>query len=869
MEGGEESLWCERRRHHRLALGTLRAMDPLPIDPVLPELLACLKAGKDVVLVAPPGSGKTTRVPPALLDAGYRGVLVLEPRRIATRLAAKRVADERGGKLGDEIGFQIRFERVAGPRTRLLFVTEGLLTRRLLDDVDLEGVDVVVFDEFHERSMHADLGLGLVREIQAQLRPDLRIVLMSATLDAESLASSLRAVVVRAEGRSFPVAIEHLERSDDSPPAALAAKAVRRIVDGQGGVLPCDTLLFLPGVGEIQRTANDLREVAAEARFDVLPLHGELSIDEQERAVRRGPRPRLVLATNVAETSLTLEGIALVIDTGLARVLRNDPRTGVERLVLERVAKSNLTQRAGRAGRLGPGRCLRLFTRIEESRCAESLEPEIERIDLTASILALRAFGVRDVLAFPWITPPPAASLLAAETTLVRLAAVDSTGALTELGKRLARLPVAPRLGRMLLAAAERGCGKDGALLAAIAASPSLFRGAARTRVVVGRSDLLHRRDLFYEAEAANFAPSICTDLGIDARAARAIDRERRQLERFVPRDNRDSARSVDEDALLKCVLAGFPERVARRRTAGSTEAIAASGLVFEIDAQSGVRDAELFVAVDAVEVGGRRVRASLLSEIREEWLDEVHPTLVQKVVETAYDEARARVEARKRKMFLALPVRDLGACEPDPSAAAELLARAATSPRFLEQLRGSGLDEFLARIETVRAAKPELGWPEVTEESIRLALTTALEGRTSLKDLTGGEVGRAVVEAFEPGGAARLDRLAPRRIDLPSNRSVEIVYVRGQSPRVSGRMQEFFGTKASPRIVEGRVVVATELLNPGGKPVQITSDLASFWQNLYPKERRELMRRYPRHSWPEDPTIAEATARPLPRRPR
>jgi ATP-dependent helicase HrpB len=841
-----------------------RGVEPLPIDLIVPDVVAALKSGRDVVLVAPPGSGKTTRVPPALIDAGFRGVVVLEPRRIATKLAARRVAAERGFELGQEVGFHIRFERVAGPRTRLLFVTEGLLTRRLLDDVDLDGVDVVVFDEFHERSLHADIGLGLVREIQATLRPDLRIIVMSATLDAEGLGARLGAAVIRAEGRAFSVAIDHLERADDAPPAALAVKAVSRIVDGVSGALPCDTLVFLPGVGEIQRALGELRELAAAGGFDVLPLHGELGLEEQERAVRRGNRPRLVLATNVAETSLTLDGIALVIDTGYARVLRADPRTGVERLVLERVSRSNLTQRAGRAGRQGPGRCVRLFTRIEESQLAESLEPEILRSDLAAAVLALRAFGVRDVAGFGWTTPPSVAALAAAETTLARLAAIDRAGRLTELGKRLARLPTAPRLGRMLLAAADFGCGRDGALLAALAGNPSLLRGAGRSRVVVGRSDLLHLRDLFLEAQAANFAPSICTSLGVDARAARAVDRECRQLERLVPRGKE---RDVDEDLLLRCILAGFPERVARRRSPGSNDAIAASGLVFEIDAQSGVRDAELFVAVDAIEVGGRRVRASLLSEVREEWLAEVHPALVSDVIETTFDEARGRVEGRRRRFFLQLPVRDLGTCEPDPEEAARVLARAAATPRFLDQLRAGGLEEWLARIDCVRTAKPELAWPECDDERIRAALEATLAGATDLRGVGGETVGRALADALAVGGAGLVERLAPRRIELPSGRSVEIAYVRGQAPRVAGRMQEFFGTKASPRIVDGRVVVVIELNNPGGKPVQVTSDLASFWQNLYPKERRELMRRYPRHSWPEDPTIAEATAKPLPRK--
>ncbi len=846
-------------------------MESLPIDSVLDTITAHLRGGRDVVLEAPPGSGKTTRVPPALIDAGFSGVVVLEPRRIAARLAARRVAQERGEVLGETIGYQVRFERVASAKTRLMFLTEGLLTRRLLGDVELRGVDVVIFDEFHERSLNADVGLGFVREIQATIRPDLRIVVMSATLDAEGLAKELGAVVVRTDGRAHPVVVEHLDRPDDSPAPLLVGKAVRRVIDAAGGRLPCDTLVFLPGVGEIARTQNELRDVANEVGFDILPLHGDQPVEDQERAVRRGARPRLVLATNVAETSLTLDGIALVIDSGLARVLRSSPKTGVERLQLEHVSRANLTQRAGRAGRQSPGRAIRLFTKIEESRLDEALEPEVTRVDLASTLLALLAFGVRDPSAFAWVTKPPLPAIEAGLELLRLLGAVSIQGTLTPLGARLAKLPVAPRIARLLVEAIDRGVSEDGAVLAALAGNSTIVARAHRDKPVVSRSDLLQLRDRFFEARAANFHFGTCASIGIDARAARAVDREARELERSVR--GRDRSNGADEDDLLRCVLAGFPDRVARRRSKGGGDAIAANGLTFEIDASSGVRDAELFVAVDAVELQGRKVKASLLSEVREEWLEELHPSLLRDEIETRFDEAKGRVEARRRRFFLGLPLRELAACDPDPVVAAKLLAEAATHPRYLESLRARGLDEWLARIDCVRQAKPELGLLEPDGALIRSALERSLIGLSRLDAIEIEQVARGIVDAITPPGYSGpslyglLERLVPRRLTLPSGRSAEIEYVRGRPPRIAARLQEFFGQKSSPRICDGRTVIAIDLLTPGGKSVQITSDLSSFWSNLYPRERRELMRKYPRHSWPEDPTTAQPTARPTPRR--
>ncbi len=840
-------------------------MEPLPIDEHLPRVVAAVRAGRDVVLQAPPGSGKTTRLPAALADLRLPGggrVLVLEPRRIAARLAARRVAEERGSRLGGEVGYRVRFEDVSSEETRLLFLTEGLLTRLLLEDAELPGASVVVFDEFHERSLHADLGLGMVREIKETLRPDLRLVVMSATLDAAEIAASLGAEAFHAPGRPHPVAIEHAPRREAGDCAPRAASALRRLIDQAGGALPCDVLIFLPGSGEILRALAELEPLGRVLGFDVLPLLGELPLEQQARALCRGPRPRVVLATNVAETSVTAEGIALVIDSGLARVPRLDARSGVDRLVLERISRASAEQRAGRAGRQGPGRVFRLYTKGEERELQDALEPEVLRLDLCEALLALHAFGCRDPFAFAWLTPPPRAAVERAEKLLSLLGAVAPGGSgLTALGRRLARLPVHPRAGRMLLEAQERGCARDGALLAALASSRLRSSRPAPTS---GRSDLLELRDLFLEARAMRFDRSVVESLGLDVRAVLAADREARQLERLAGGRQRAAAA---EDDLLRSVLAGFPDRVARRRGPGSAEALLVGGQAVEIDAHSSVRDAEFLVALDAVEAGaGRQVRCRVASALEERWLAEVFPQALRTEEITIWNEERGRAERWRRELYLDLVLHEARAARPDPEEAALLLAQAARHPRFLAALRAGGLEPLILRVECLRAALPELCLPEISDERLAAAVATLCHNRTSLEELREAPLEQALLGALG-SAAARLDALVPERLRLPSGRAARVTYRGGQPPLVSARLQEFFGARASPRIANGRVGVVLDLLAPNGRSIQVTSDLESFWRNIYPRERRELARRYPRHPWPEDPLAATPTARPLPRR--
>src|SRR5262245_10872015 len=490
---------------------------PLPIDPLLPAVVDALRHGRRLVLRAAPGAGKTTRVPAALLDANIaqRGhVLVLEPRRIAARAAAEFVARARGGPLGEEVGYRVRFEQRGGPATRLWFVTEGVFGRKLADDPFLEDVGVVVLDEFHERHLQGDLALAVVRELQETVRSDLKLAIMSATLATEALARALPdATVLTSEGRAYPVALEWAPLPPRVRLAEHVATVVRRMLAEPG-----DVLVFLPGAAEIRRTAEALGGVR---EVDVVALHGDQPLDEQQRALHAGPRRRVVLATNVAETALTVEGVTTVVDTGLARVARFDPRHGLDRLVIAPISRASAEQRAGRAGRLGPGRCVRLWSREEDAGRRAYETPEILRLDLTRTVLELRAWGLRDAGTLPWLDPPPRAALAHAEQLLVHLGAIGSSGELTTIGQRLLALPASPRLARMQVEAEAAGAGAAGALLAALAgerdiALASRAFGGPGTDRPPGPSDLLVRSELFEDAARRGFSASACRDLGLD-----------------------------------------------------------------------------------------------------------------------------------------------------------------------------------------------------------------------------------------------------------------------------------------------------------------------------------------------------------------
>jgi ATP-dependent helicase HrpB len=834
---------------------------PLPIDALLPAIVERLSTGSRLVLRAPPGAGKTTRVPAALLDAGLAGereVVVLEPRRIAARAAAEFVARERGGAVGAEVGYRVRFEQRGGAATRLWFVTEGVLGRQLARDPFLEPVGLIVLDEFHERHLPGDIALGVVRELQETVRPDLKLVVMSATLETERLAAYLGGCpVLTSSGQAYPVEISYAAGGDDRPLTARVVSAVTRLLDALAG----DVLVFLPGAAEIRRGAVALAPLAAARDVSVLPLHGELPLDAQWQALRAGPRRKIVLATNVAETALTVEGVTAVVDSGLARVARFDARRGLNGLAVAPISRAAADQRAGRAGRLAPGRCLRLWPRDMHVHRLAHETPEIARLDLTATVLELRAWGLTDLQRFHWLDAPPAAALRRAEDLLQLLGAVDQGGALTAIGRRMLALPVAPRLARLLIEAADAGCAGSGALLAALASERDIsvaaraFGGRADWHPT-GPSDLLLRAGLFRDAAVRHFAAGACEALGLEPRTVRAVDRTCRHLIRLV---GADDAATPDPEVLLRCVLAGFPDRVARRRARGSPRAVMVGGTGVVLAEPSVVREAELFVAVD-VDAGPRQPRAearvTLASAVRREWLERLFPTAVQTMRDLAFDVDRQRVVARTRYLYRDLVLDESISTEVDGAAAGPVLAAALRDDPHVVS-GDAAVAAVLERLRFLRRWVPELDLPADLDALVAAAALDCCAGCASLADLRARDVAGALCERLTPVQRAALARDAPAAIELPSGRRANIRYVADGAPVVAARIQELFGLGTTPRLGRGRAPLVIELLAPNLRAVQVTDDLTSFWRTVYGELRRRLRARYPKHDWPEDPLVA------------
>lgn len=860
-------------------------MISLPIDPLLPAVCDALRAAPCLVLEAPPGAGKTTRVPRALLDAGFAAggeIVVLEPRRLAARMAARRVAEELGEEAGGTVGYQMRFEDVSSAKTRVRFVTEGTLTRRLLRDRELSGVSVVLLDEFHERHLDGDVALSLLRRLQLGPRPDLRLVAMSATLDAGPIAAFLGgAPRLRSEGRLFEVAIEHLAQSDDRPLESQVASAVRRLVD-EG--LDGDVLVFLPGALEIRRAAEACASVAARADLLVLPLHGSLSPAEQDRAVRPADRRKIILSTNVAETSVTIDGVVAVIDSGLARVAAHAPWSGLPTLKVQKVARASATQRAGRAGRTRPGRCLRLYTKGDLLARPEHEAAEVARADLAAAALDLCAAGVRDRAAFEWFEAPPAAALSAAEELLARLGATEG-GALTPTGERMLRFPVHPRLARVIVEAERRGVASDAATAAAILGERDL--GGRGPRDARHRSDVIDALARFEEAEAARFAPDRLRWMGIDPARAAAVDRVRRQLVRLVDKRapaitggaggapaRSSQAQTAWEDALMICVLAGFPDRVGRLRTPGNAtgrsarEVVLAGGGTASLSESSGVADVDLVVAVDVEEraeapVPGRapgrpRAVVRVAGAVEADWLLDLFTDAIRDVTEARWNPSAERVEVWRTLSYDGLVLEESRAREGDPREIARVLAEAVKARGARAFFKGDDLDQWLARVAFVREHCPELGLPALDEAGIEAALVDLCEGSQSFADLRDHDLTAGLRARLTPAGAQALADHAPEALTLPGGRRLRITYPQGAPPFAESRLQDFFGMRAGPVIARGRVPVVLHLLAPNHRAVQVTTDLAGFWERHYPAIARELRRKYPRHAWPDDPLTAK-----------
>ena len=824
-------------------------MDPLPIDAVLPRLVEALRANACAVLRAPTGAGKTTRAPPALLDAGIAGarqVLMLEPRRLAARAAARRIAAERGARLGDEVGFHVRFDRQASDETRILVVTEGLLVRMLQDDPFLEDVGAVLLDEFHERNLDTDLALALVRKIQLEVRSDLKLVVMSATFDTAEVARFLGdCPVVESEGRLFPVEARWIPVEARRPLHEGLVTGVLQALDATGG----DVLAFLPGGGEIRRAREALEPLARKRDLLLVELYGDLPMEKQDAALSRADRRKVVLATNVAETSVTVEGVTAVVDTGLARVLRFDPSVGLDRLELSRISRASAVQRTGRAGRTAPGVCFRLWSQAEERSLREREDPEIRRVDLAGPVLQLAAFGESDVRAFRWLEPPAEAALARAEELLALLGALDGRG-LTAIGRAMARIPAHPRIARLLLEGERLHCVREAAIAGALLTERDPFRGPrARSSARRTDSDVLER---------------VLALEHLDSPAASFVLRAAKDLERHVksPRGR------GDEHALPRALLAAYPDRVARRRAKEDRRGVMVGGRGVTLAEESGVVDAELFLCID-VDAGRRGERAEALvrqaSAVEREWLPEER---IRTETQVRFDAGREAVVALRTTRYQDLALEEVATGLPEGGEVARALAEAAAAD--LERalpLRDEETRAFLARLRSLRGWIPELGLPAFDEHELKELLPELCEGSRSFADLRKLPLAEILKGRLAHEQRRALDREAPEHLTVASGSSVRLVYEPGQSPVLAVRIQEVFGMADTPRIAGGRVRVRMHLLGPNYRPQQVTDDLASFWNGAYAEVRRELKRRYPRHAWPEDPWRATPEGRPRPRR--
>ena len=850
-------------------------MTPLPIDALLPDIVKALRAREALVLEAPPCAGKTTRVPPALLKAGLAGdkeIVVLQPRRLATRLAAIRVAEEMGERIGETVGYQVRFEDVSSKRTRLRFVTEGILTRRLVGDPLLRDVGIVVLDEFHERHLAGDLALAMLRRLQQGPRKDLKIVVMSATLDAAPIASWLDdAPSLRSEGRRFEVALEHLDRDDDRHVDQQVLAALKRLVQAE---LDGHVLVFLPGAGEIRRAMETCQDFTQRQGLELHVLHGDLAPAEQDRALKPSVKRKVILSTNVAETSVTIDGIAAVIDSGLARVASHSAWTGMPTLKLAKISRASATQRAGRAGRTRAGTCLRLYTRGDFEGRPSTDQPEIRRMDFTESALALRAMGVTRLDDFHFFEAPAPSSLEAADSLLRSLGAIDREAALTKIGRRLLQFPLHPRLARLVVEAENLGVARDGATLAALLGERDI-RLETRTRfgpggsaahAQSGPSDLLELLDRYEQGQRGG-----ARQAGLDAGAMSSVDRVTKQLSRVLDTDTANAPRTnaERESSLLRSVLAGYPDRVAKRRRPRAPELVFAAGGSATLDPASVVHDDELMVAVDAEEKkGGVVVR--LASRVDPEWLLEFatpggegspSATTLGEVDRLEWNATARRVDRVTRLTFGAITLEETRQPAPASPETSALLAEHAVAegPQAFAELER--LTNLQCRIETLRTGYPEANFPLPDTAFLKDALRALCDGLRSFKELEEASLLELLQSRLTPQQAQLLAREAPDKISLPGGRALKVTWEPGKPPWVESRLQDFFGMVKGPMV--GRTSLVLHLLAPNHNAVQVTTDLSGFWDRHYPAVRKELMRQYPRHHWPDDPR----TALPLPPR--
>ncbi len=846
----------------------------LPIWQIHGQIVQTLRDGHRLVLVAPTGSGKTTQVPQMLLESGLCNgrIVILQPRRVAARTVAARVAWERHVALGGEVGYQIRFEDRTSLGTRICFVTEGILLRWLQDDPTLQDISAVLFDEFHERNLLSDVALALVKRLQQTRRPDLRMVVMSATLEAEPVAKYLGdCPILVSEGKAFPVEIQYIPLLDERPVSEQAADIVATVV--QSGD-PGDILIFMPGMGEINATISACRASGAREALALIPLHGELPPDEQDLAFAPNRLRKVVVATNVAETSVTIDGIVHVIDSGLARVARYDAERGIGTLFIEPISRASAEQRAGRAGRTAPGVCHRLWTESGHLNRPERNTPEIQRSDLAEVVLLLHSFGIKDAAHFDWLDKPDPQAVERAEKLLRVLGALhpasqESGSDMTPIGWEMLRLPMHPRYSRMLVEAYRHNCVPAAALCAALVSGRDLL-------VRLGRDDkhIAEARELFEASAESDFYTLMrayqfarnngynadrCRRYGVHAQIARQVQQTFEQI--LQAARARAETGPQNEEALPRCIAAGFIDQLCRRRDQGTLDCDLVEGRSGTLMRESVVQNTPLFVAASIREVAGRTGQMTLLglaTAVRREWIEEMFAEQVSVRIEHLFDPVHKRVSAIKLVRFHDLVIHHEHQREIDPAASGRCLAVAAAKPYFELPLFTHELKQIIARINLVVAVMPELELPPADKPFITDFLSHAFTGLTLAKEAQAMPLRDHFREFYGKERLEWLDELAPLTIAWPDGRKMKLLYPEESrdddgepnSPEAQVKLQECFALKEHPHICEGKLPVKLWLCAPDGKRLDSTFNWPSFKTNAYPKLKPALQKRFPGFLW-------------------
>ena len=840
----------------------------LPIYEIESVIVANVREQRRLIVSAPTGSGKSTQVPQMLLDHGLLGgqVVVLQPRRLATRLLAARVAWERKVELGREVGYQIRFENVTGPETRIRFVTEGVLLRQMVQDPGLKGISALIFDEFHERHLYGDITLARAVDLQETQRPDLKLLVMSATLDSVRLEEYLQPCrVVESQGRTFSVEIQFASSPsyvDKRPVWEQAAGAFSEFVGGGG---QGDVLVFMPGGFEIAQTIEAIRHSDESRGFILLPLHGELPPSEQDAAVARYDKRKVVVATNVAETSLTIDGIRCVIDSGLARIPRYDPYRGINTLLIDKISQASADQRAGRAGRTAPGVCLRLWSREEHGHRLPQEVPEVKRLDLAEVVLTLKAAGVEDLRKFRWLEPPEPQALAHAEELLSDLGALKGPEhRISPIGLKMLAFPLHPRYARMLLAAQDYRCVYQACLVAALTQGRDLLLRNVDREVARYREDLLGDKaasDFWMLMRAWNYASknnfqlNACRRLGVHMVTARQVGPLFQQFLEIARKEGLDTApREIPDEALQKCILIGFSDRVGRRVDSGTLRCDLVHGRRGLLTRESVVQNSPLLVPAEIREVEGKdktvNTLLSLVTAIEEPWLRELFPEDINSSQRVFYDSASKRVYAEEQVRFRDLPLGGRRVEPPPADQAARLLSEEVISGRLILKEWDHAVEQWILRLNLLSQWCPELGLPPIQDPERRYLIQQLCHGAIGYKDIKDKPVKPVVKSWLSSAQEELLEKHAPERLTLTNGRTPKVVYETGAPPHIAVRIQELYDVNSTPRLALGRVSVLVHILAPNMRPVQITQDLAGFWREQYPRVKQELQRKYPKHQW-------------------